>query len=58
MLGRPGRDGDAQRLLAAMRQLVLRQGFREYFDPMNGTAHGATAFSWTAALYLDCFCGS
>lgn len=32
---------------------VRDAGFREYFDPLTGTGHGAGDFSWTAALTLD-----
>ena len=49
-------DRDASRILRAMRGLVESAGFREYWDPLNGSAHGAASFSWTAALYLDAFC--
>jgi len=28
-------------------------GFREYFDPMDGTGRGSARFSWSAALFTD-----
>ena len=49
-------DDDRRRLRLAMRNSVEDHGFREYWDPISGAAHGASAFSWTAALYLDAFC--
>ena len=58
LIRRPAGTTDAQRLLSAMRGLVERHGCREYFDPINGSAHGSHRFSWTAALYLDSFCQS
>ena len=33
--------------------LVAREGFREYYDPITGEGLGARDFSWTAALVLD-----
>ena len=58
MRGRPASDADARAIYAAMRTLVETSGFREYWDPINGSAHGTTSFSWTAALYLDSFCST
>jgi hypothetical protein len=34
-------------------ELVGRSGFVEYYDPRDGSACGATAFSWSAALVVD-----
>jgi hypothetical protein len=34
-------------------ELVARSGFREYFDPLDGTGRGSRDFSWSAALALD-----
>ena len=28
-------------------------GFREYFDPFNGTGYGTDGFGWSAALTID-----
>ncbi len=33
--------------------LMCDTGFREYFNPDTGTGHGATDFSWSAALLID-----
>lgn len=33
--------------------LMARSGFREYYDPRDGTGCGSTDFSWSAALYLE-----
>jgi hypothetical protein len=33
--------------------LVERSGFVEYYDPRDGSACGATGFSWSAALVVD-----
>ena len=44
-------------LNATLRGLIETHGAREYWDPTTGLPHGASAFSWTAALYLDAFCG-
>ncbi|SDF38332.1 hypothetical protein SAMN04488243_14721 [Thermus arciformis] len=37
---------------AHLLELVERQGFREYYDPLTGKGLGGRGFSWTAALYL------
>jgi len=34
-------------------ELLDREGFREYFDPLTGEGLGARSFSWSAALALD-----
>lgn len=34
-------------------ELVEKQGFREYYDPLTGEGLGAKQFAWTAALILD-----
>jgi hypothetical protein len=34
-------------------RLVAGAGFREYFDPFNGTGYGTDGFGWTAALTMD-----
>ncbi|MCD0451086.1 hypothetical protein LO762_18050 [Actinocorallia sp. API 0066] len=34
-------------------RLVRQSGFREYFDPFDGTGRGSHDFSWSAALVLD-----
>ncbi|HEY7488621.1 MAG TPA: hypothetical protein VH912_29540 [Streptosporangiaceae bacterium] len=34
-------------------RLVRQSGFREYFDPFDGTGRGSHDYSWSAALVLD-----
>jgi len=43
----------ADEIAASSVDLVRRSGFREYFDPLDGSGHGADQFSWTAALLID-----
>jgi hypothetical protein len=43
----------ADLLAGASLRLVRQSGFREYFDPFDGTGRGSHDFSWTAALVLD-----
>lgn len=53
---RPGasrRTGMADEIVASSVELVRRAGFREYFDPLDGTGHGIVRFSWKAALLTD-----
>jgi hypothetical protein len=46
-------DAVADLLLASTLRLVRQSGFREYFDPFDGTGRGSHDFSWSAALVLD-----
>jgi hypothetical protein len=48
-----GRDRETDDILLSCIRLVERSGFREYFDPFDGTGYGSDGFSWTAALVLD-----
>ncbi len=48
-----GRTGMADEIVASSVELVRRAGFREYFDPLDGTGHGSDRFSWSAALLTD-----
>ncbi len=48
-----GRDGETNDIVLSSIQLVEKSGFREYFDPIDGTGHGSDGFGWTAALILD-----
>jgi hypothetical protein len=48
-----GRTALADEILASSVELVQRSGFREYFDPLDGSGHGSDRFSWTAALLID-----
>src|SRR6185436_746689 len=43
----------ADELRARTLDLVEQSGFAEYFSALNGRGHGASEFSWTAALTLD-----
>jgi hypothetical protein len=43
----------ADLLYGSTLRLVRQSGFREYFDPFDGTGQGSHDFSWTAALVLD-----
>lgn len=42
----------AERIRTSTRELVLRSGFAESFNPVAGTAVGGVQFSWTAAVWL------
>jgi hypothetical protein len=33
--------------------LIEASGFREYYDPRNGSGRGSTDFSWSAALAIE-----
>lgn len=48
---------DRPEVASAVRDATLavleRSGFREYFDPLDGTGRGAHDFSWSAALALS-----
>lgn len=48
-----GMDRAAASLKASTLAMVERQGFAEYFNPVDRAARGSGGFSWTAALTLD-----
>ncbi len=48
-----GQVGLADEIVASSVALVRRSGFREYFDPLDGSGHGSDGFSWSAALFTD-----
>ena len=50
---RAGRADVARTVRESTLELVERSGFREYFDPLDGTGRGAHDFSWSAALALN-----
>ena len=50
---RAGREDAARDLAARTAALVLREGFREYYDPYTGRGLGARAFG-VSAIALDC----
>ncbi|MCX7838658.1 MAG: trehalase family glycosidase [Anaerolineae bacterium] len=52
-LRRYGYHAQADALVRDSLALVAQSGFREYFDPRDGSGCGATDFSWSAALTLD-----
>ena len=47
-----GRMVEAERLRAETADLIARNGFYEYFDPLDGTPCGGGDFTWTAAVWL------
>ena len=47
-----GRADLAERLRAETAGAIMRGGFNEYFDPVDGTPCGGKDFSWTAAIWL------
>ncbi|MCG5212011.1 MGH1-like glycoside hydrolase domain-containing protein [Streptosporangium sp. KLBMP 9127] len=51
--GLHGRPELARVLSACTLRLVRQAGFRECFDPFDGTGRGCRDFSWSAALTLD-----
>ncbi len=48
-----GQDAFADEIALSSLRLVDGAGFREYFDPFDGTGFGTDSFGWTAALTLD-----
>jgi glycogen debranching enzyme len=46
-------DDLAERISQDTLALIEAGGFREYYDPRDGTGCGSTDFSWTAALALE-----
>jgi hypothetical protein len=45
---RLGYDAEAQHMATALTEVVLREGLREYYNPLTGEGLGATDFAWTA----------
>jgi glycogen debranching enzyme len=56
-LRRRGEEERARRLAASAAALVLRSGFREYYDPFSGRGLGATSFGWST-LVVDMLPGT
>ena len=50
-------DSTADWIRDSLLQLVIEQGFYEYYEPTTGKGLGADGFSWTAALFLDLAAG-
>jgi len=55
-LRRYGFAAQADALTRDSLALIEQNGFREYYDPRDGSGCGATDFSWTAALTLEMLC--
>jgi glycogen debranching enzyme len=47
-LRRLGYEAEATEMAGRVREVVLRQGLREYYDPWTGAGMGARDFGWTA----------
>ena len=43
----------AEDLRQSSLKLMTKSGFREYYDPLDGTGCGTTSFSWPAAITLE-----
>ncbi|MEO5874644.1 MAG: hypothetical protein ABIS86_21465 [Streptosporangiaceae bacterium] len=43
----------ADLLYGSTLRLIRQSGFREYFDPFDGSGRGSHDFSWSAALVMD-----
>lgn len=52
-LKRYGFSDHAAALTESTLEMVQKNGFAEYFDPLTGEAAGGDNFSWTAALAID-----
>jgi neutral trehalase len=52
-LKRYGFKDHAAALTESTIEMVNKNGFAEYFDPLTGEAAGGDNFSWTAALIID-----
>lgn len=52
-LKRYGYEELAASLRSDSLELMARSGFREYYDPRDGSGCGSTDFSWSAALALE-----
>ena len=52
-LNRYGFIAQADALVGDSLALIVQSGFREYYDPRDGSGCGATDFSWSAALALE-----
>jgi len=52
-LQRSGYPDHAAALRESSIELVRRNGFYEYFSPLDGSPAGAADFSWTASLTID-----
>ena len=48
-----GYDEQAKGIRETIIELCRKEGFREYFDPFDGSGLGSNFFSWSAALLID-----
>ena len=48
-----GYSNIAEDLRQSSLKLMTKSGFREYYDPLDGTGCGTTSFSWPAAITLE-----
>lgn len=48
-----GYHSEAEMIALSSLRLVEKSGYREYFDPFDGTGFGTDSFGWTAALTID-----
>ena len=48
-----GEAAQAEWLETSLLDLVIKNGFHEYYEPQSGKGLGAAGFSWTAALFID-----
>ena len=51
-LSEMGHTHEAKVLCLKTRELILQNGFSEYFHPKTGAPGGGKAFTWTAAVWL------
>jgi len=52
-LRRYGYAAEADALVSDALTLIKKEGFREYYDPRDGSGCGAKQFSWSAALAIE-----
>lgn len=48
-----GYEDHAKRVRETIVELCRKEGFREYFDPFDGSGLGSNFFSWSAALLIN-----
>jgi hypothetical protein len=49
-LVRLGHQEQARSMAESLAATVLREGLREYYNPLTGEGLGATAFAWTSLI--------
>jgi hypothetical protein len=52
-LRRHGFHSLVEQIASSSLRLVAGSGFREYYDPFNGTGYGTDGFGWSTALTID-----